>query len=76
MMAEGKSNQGIADELVVTVSAVERHVTRIFSRLGLPRDSHEHRRVLAVLQYLHRRPDALTGLPCGRVTRGTRGGAA
>jgi DNA-binding NarL/FixJ family response regulator len=53
LMAQGKSNQGIADELVVTVSAVERHVTSIFSRLGLPRDAQEHRRVLAVLRYLH-----------------------
>lgn len=52
LMAQGRSNQGIADELVVTVSAVERHVTSIFSRLGLPRDTQEHRRVLAVLQYL------------------------
>ena len=51
-MAQGKSNQGIADELVVTVSAVERHVTSIFVKLGLPRDTQEHRRVLAVLQYL------------------------
>jgi DNA-binding NarL/FixJ family response regulator len=53
LMAQGKSNQGIADELVVTVSAVERHVTSIFSRLGLPRDAQDHRRVLAVLRYLH-----------------------
>jgi DNA-binding NarL/FixJ family response regulator len=52
LMAQGKSNQGIADELVVTVSAIERHVTSIFARMGLPRDAHEHRRVLAVLQYL------------------------
>jgi DNA-binding NarL/FixJ family response regulator len=52
LMAQGKSNQGIADELVVTVSAIERHVTSIFVRLGLPRDTQEHRRVLAVLQYL------------------------
>src|SRR6201999_998213 len=52
LMAQGKSNQGIADELVVTVSAVERHVTGIFVRLGLPRDTQEHRRVLAVLRYL------------------------
>lgn len=52
LMAQGKSNQGIADELVVTVSAVERHVTRIFGRMGLPRDTQEHRRVLAVLRYL------------------------
>jgi DNA-binding NarL/FixJ family response regulator len=53
LMAQGKSNQGIADELVVTVSAVERNVTRIFSTLGLPRDARGHRRVLAVLRYLH-----------------------
>jgi DNA-binding NarL/FixJ family response regulator len=53
LMAQGKSNQGIADELVVTVSAVERHVTSIFGRLGLPRDAQDHRRVLAVLRYLH-----------------------
>jgi DNA-binding NarL/FixJ family response regulator len=52
LMAEGKSNQGIADELVVTVSAIERHVTSIFVKLGLPRDAQEHRRVLAVLRYL------------------------
>ena len=52
LMAQGKSNQGIADELVVTVSAVERHVTSIFGTMGLPRDAEGHRRVLAVLQYL------------------------
>ncbi len=56
LMAEGKSNQGIADELVVTVSAVERHVTSIFVRMGLPRDAQEHRRVLAVLAIPPRRP--------------------
>jgi DNA-binding NarL/FixJ family response regulator len=54
LMAEGRSNSGIADELVVTVAAVERHVTSIFSKLGLPRDGQEHRRVLAVLRYLRR----------------------
>jgi DNA-binding NarL/FixJ family response regulator len=52
LMAQGKSNQGIADELVVTISAVERHVTSIFGRMGLPREPQDHRRVLAVLQYL------------------------
>jgi DNA-binding NarL/FixJ family response regulator len=52
LMAQGKSNQGIADDLVVTVSAVERHVTSIFVRMGLARDAQEHRRVLAVLEYL------------------------
>jgi DNA-binding NarL/FixJ family response regulator len=54
LMAEGRSNQGIADALVVTVAAVERHVTNIFDKLGLKPASEAHRRVLAVLQYLNR----------------------
>jgi DNA-binding NarL/FixJ family response regulator len=54
LMAEGRSNQGIADELVVTVAAVERHVTSIFSKLGLHQAPEDHRRVLAVLEYLKR----------------------
>jgi DNA-binding NarL/FixJ family response regulator len=58
LMAEGLSNHGIADELVVSVAAVERHITSIFSKLdlhGAP-DRH-HRRVLAVLRYLRGTPD-------------------
>ena len=51
-MAEGKSNQGIADALFVTEAAVEKHVTGIFHKLGLTPTSTEHRRVLAVLTYL------------------------
>ena len=51
-MAEGKSNQGIADALVVTEAAVEKHVTSIFQKLGLGPTPMEHRRVLAVLTYL------------------------
>jgi DNA-binding NarL/FixJ family response regulator len=54
LMAEGRSNQGIADELIVTVAAVERHVTNIFSKLGLHSATEDHRRVLAVLEYLKR----------------------
>jgi DNA-binding NarL/FixJ family response regulator len=54
LMAEGRSNQGIADELIVTVAAVERHVTSIFAKLGLRAAPEDHRRVLAVLQYLRR----------------------
>jgi DNA-binding NarL/FixJ family response regulator len=54
LMAEGRSNQGIADELIVTVGAVERHVTSIFSKLGLQQAPEDHRRVLAVLHYLRR----------------------
>jgi len=51
-MAQGKSNQGIADELFVTEAAVEKHVTRIFQKLGLGPTVTEHRRVLAVLTYV------------------------
>jgi DNA-binding NarL/FixJ family response regulator len=54
LMAEGRSNRGIAEELVVSVAAVERHVTAIFSELGLRQVREDHRRVLAVLQYLQR----------------------
>jgi DNA-binding NarL/FixJ family response regulator len=53
LMAEGRSNRGIADALVVTTAAVERHVTSIFDKLGLQPSSDDHRRVLAVLRYLH-----------------------
>jgi DNA-binding NarL/FixJ family response regulator len=52
LMAEGRSNQGIADRLVVTERAVEKHVTSIFGKLRLPADAEDHRRVLAVLAYL------------------------
>jgi DNA-binding NarL/FixJ family response regulator len=51
-MAEGKSNAGIAEQLVVTEAAVEKHVGRIFSKLGLGPTTTEHRRVLAVLVYM------------------------
>jgi DNA-binding NarL/FixJ family response regulator len=51
-MAEGKSNHGIAEALVVTEAAVEKHVTSIFYKLGLGPTPTEHRRVLAVLTYL------------------------
>ena len=52
LIAEGRSNAGIAQELVVTVAAVERHVTSIFNKLGLHASPEAHRRVLAVLTYL------------------------
>jgi len=52
LMAEGRSNQGIADQFVVTVAAVERHVTNIFLKLGLRAVPEDHRRVLAVLRFL------------------------
>ena len=52
LIAEGRSNQGIADALVVTPAAVERHISSIFSKLGLYPHRQAHRRVLAVLHYL------------------------
>ena len=52
LMAEGRSNHAIASELVVTDRAVEKHVTGIFGKLGLPATAEDHRRVLAVLAYL------------------------
>jgi DNA-binding NarL/FixJ family response regulator len=53
LIAEGRSNAGIAQELVVTVAAIERHVTSIFDKLGLHASAEAHRRVLAVLKYLN-----------------------
>jgi DNA-binding NarL/FixJ family response regulator len=52
LMAEGRSNAGIAAGLVVTGGAVEKHVASIFAKLGLPPSESDNRRVLAVLQYL------------------------
>jgi len=51
-MAEGRTNRAIAEELFVSERGVERHVTSIFSKLGLPAGEQDHRRVLAVLAYL------------------------
>jgi DNA-binding NarL/FixJ family response regulator len=55
-LAQGKSNKGIAEELVVTTAAVEKHVTSIFHKLGLQTSPTEHRRVLAALTYLKDEP--------------------
>jgi DNA-binding NarL/FixJ family response regulator len=52
LMAEGRSNAGIAERLVITERAVEKHVTSIFAKLSLPPTAVDHRRVLAVLTYL------------------------
>lgn len=52
LIAEGLSNAGIAHKLVITTSAVERHVSSIFDKLGLHQSPEQHRRVLAVLNYL------------------------
>jgi len=52
LMAEGRSNQAIADQLFVTLRAVEKHVTSIFAKLDLAASTDAHRRVLAVLAFL------------------------
>jgi DNA-binding NarL/FixJ family response regulator len=52
LMAEGRSNRGISDRLVITERAVEKHVTSIMQKLRLPAAPDDHRRVLAVLTYL------------------------
>jgi DNA-binding NarL/FixJ family response regulator len=52
LMAEGRSNAGIAEAIVVTVAGVERHITSIFDKLGLQQSPERHRRVVAVLKYL------------------------
>ena len=52
LMAEGRSNSAIADRIAVSERAVEKHISNIFSKLGLPPSDADHRRVLAVLSYL------------------------
>jgi DNA-binding NarL/FixJ family response regulator/class 3 adenylate cyclase len=52
LMAEGRSNQAIGDRLFISPRAVEKHVTSIFTKLGLPAAAEDHRRVLAVLTFL------------------------
>jgi DNA-binding NarL/FixJ family response regulator len=52
LMAEGRTNHGIADELDITPSGVEKHVASIFGKLGLPPAESAHRRVLAVVTWL------------------------
>ena len=52
LMAEGLSNQAIGESLVITPRAVEKHITSIFGKLGLPATAESHRRVLAVLTFL------------------------
>jgi DNA-binding NarL/FixJ family response regulator len=54
LMAQGKSNQGIATSLVIGAGTVEKHVTHVFEKLGLASEPSEHRRVLAVLRFLQR----------------------
>ena len=52
LMAEGRSNAAVAERLVITEGAVEKHISSIFAKLGLPAAASDHRRVLAVLTYL------------------------
>jgi DNA-binding NarL/FixJ family response regulator len=52
LVAEGRSNQGIADRLAVSERAVQKHVTSIFVKLALPAGADDNRRILAVLAYL------------------------
>ncbi|WP_344783513.1 response regulator transcription factor [Gordonia caeni] len=52
VMTQGRTNRAIAEQLVIGVGAVEKHVTSIFAKLGLPVSDDDHRRVLAVLRYL------------------------
>ena len=56
LMAEGRSNGAIAERLVVGLPAVEKHVTSILTKLDLPPDASDHRRVLAVLRWLEDAP--------------------
>jgi DNA-binding NarL/FixJ family response regulator len=61
LMAEGRSNLAIAEALVVTPGAVEKHITNIFAKLRLPSCPDDHRRVLAVLAYLRGAPAGAPG---------------
>ena len=54
LMAEGRSNAAISEELGLGLKTVETHINRVFSKLGLAEDTEGHRRVLAVLTYLRR----------------------
>jgi len=58
LMAEGRTNTGIASRLWLTERTVETHVSSIMAKLGLTADVHDHRRVLAVLTYLEGRATA------------------
>jgi len=51
-MAEGRTNQAIAERLFITERTVEKHVKSIFAKLRLPASAEDHRRVLAVLAFL------------------------
>jgi DNA-binding NarL/FixJ family response regulator len=54
LLAEGRTNRGIAERMVITEGSVQKYVTSIFGKLGLPAGDADHRRVLSVLAYLQR----------------------
>jgi DNA-binding NarL/FixJ family response regulator len=58
LMAEGRSNAAIAEQLVLTVGAIEKHIANIFMKLRLPPSESDHRRVLAVLAYVQGEPQS------------------
>jgi DNA-binding NarL/FixJ family response regulator len=70
LMAEGRSNAAIAEELVVTEGAVEKHVSNIFAKLGLPATASDHRRVLAVLTTCVAEPEGGATAAWAAATRG------
>ena len=69
LIAEGRSNLAIAESLVITSRAVEKHVTNIFSKLDLDRTADDHRRVLAALTYLRAGPRATGPVAAPPVSR-------
>ncbi|MCI9889420.1 response regulator transcription factor [Micrococcales bacterium 31B] len=56
LMAEGRSNAAIAQELFISQGAVEKHISSLFAKFNLPQTPEDHHRLLAVLRYLHLRP--------------------
>ena len=58
LVAQGRSNRAIGDRLAITQGAVQKHVSTIFNKLGLPAGEDDDRRILAVLAYLLTEPDA------------------
>lgn len=64
LIAAGRTNAAIAEELVISVGAVEKHVANIFIKLRLPATPHDHRRVQAAMWYARTHPHALLDPAC------------